>query len=202
MNRRLIDHALDENNEACQEIKSYLPLPEKKMSHKYTCERLAPPPISPLQNMLYGALGFRDMRDKLVNTYIRSQSQTNAQKTLNPSETYNNFDRGTQQIIAEVTMYSYNGGITKMRNYFDKFMRTNKKISHKDFTGPKGKWLQFLTQETIDQKDSRKEFINYIYPTSRTLPGYNSHTIGKTKAMSKHLLEFNISPDKCSNYSF
>ena len=197
INLRVMEQVFDENNKACLEIKLYVP---KKMPDKYTCDRLAPPPVSPLQNMLYGAMGFRDMREQLMRIYLRHNPEVSVPRHLSLFEAYQQLDPGSQRILTETAMYSYNHGSSLINNYFEKFMRRYKQTNYDHFTSSQGEWLQFLIQETKDKNDDDKEFINYVYPTSSQFPGYNGSTSQQAESLNQYLEEFDLSPNECSHY--
>ena len=201
VNNRLLSPFINEENEACRQINSYFSLENNMMSPKYTCDRLAPPPRSPLQNMLYGAIGFRDMKNQIISSYTTHTNLTQEEGEVPRfSEIYNKLDSETQKIVTEVAMYGYNHGITNIRSYFDEFIKNNKNISYSSFTGPNGKWVQFLIQKTKGKKSHRKEFLNYIYNVSDKFPGHSSNTTIKAKNMTEHLKKFEVPLSKCSHY--
>ena len=196
VNERLLDQTVDWNNEACLIIKSHLP--ENKMSPKKMCERLPSNPGSVLQNIFYGAVGFRDNINQLVEIYNVYKVGF---RNLSPSDIYNQLDPDTQKVIIEAAMYAYNHGITSLKDYFEEFVAGYKRrIRYADFTGSQGQWLGFLVQRTSAQSNNRKEFLNYVYQTSKSFPGHKSNTVEKVINMSKNLQTLNVPLNECSYY--
>ena len=91
---------------------------------------------------------------------------------LSPFDVYNQLDPDTKRIITEASMYAYNRGITSLRDYFEEFVTKYGKIKYGEFTGPRGQWLNFVIPRTENLSRNEREFVNFIYQTSATLPGY------------------------------
>ncbi len=195
VNQRLLDQTDDWNSEACLEVKFFMP--EKEMSPEKICDRFPSDYGSSLQNMFYGAVGFRDIISQLMVIY---GFDTENSENLSPFGAYNQLDPDTKKIITEAAMYAYNHGINFLKDYFKEFMAKYGKIKYEEFTGPWGQWLSFVVPRTENLSRNKRELVNFIYQTSAALPGYKSNTVGKVINMSEDLKALNVSPDKCSYY--